>query len=90
MSYQYPLDYDWNKAEIIEVMNFYSCVEKAYESTINAEEILSAYAKFKKIVPGKSEEKRFFQEFSDSSGYVPYKVVKEAKEKKIGKVKITK
>lgn len=31
MSYEYPIDETWSTEEIIDVVNFYSLVEKAYE-----------------------------------------------------------
>lgn len=88
MSYHYPIEYDWNKEEIVAVIHFYSCIEKAYEESIQSEEVLIAYSKLKKIIPSKSEEKHSFKEFAERSGYTPYKVIKLAQEKKIGKIKL--
>lgn len=38
---------------------FFQQVELAYEKGANREELLSAYRRFKEIVPGKAQEKRY-------------------------------
>ncbi|WP_431799556.1 UPF0223 family protein [Halobacillus andaensis] len=81
MSYQYPIDEEyWSKEEIVDVVNFYSKVEQAYESSINKEELLLAYKRFKHIVPSKSEEKRLCGQFEKESGYSCYRTIKKARE----------
>lgn len=80
MSYNYPLHYDWSTEEIIEVMNLYNAVEKAYEKGIKKEEFMEVYGKFKAIVDSKSEEKQLDKEFFEISGYSIYQVVKATKE----------
>lgn len=80
MSYSYPIDETWSKQEIIDVVNFFTLIEKAYEHQVSREDLLAVYRRFKEIVPSKSEEKRLFADFSKSSGYAPYAVVKKAKD----------
>lgn len=79
-SYDYPMEETWTKQEIINVIEFFNLVEKAYEAKVNRDELLSAYHTFKKIVPAKGEEKSYFSQFEKSSGYSSYHVVKQARE----------
>ncbi|MBT2598843.1 MULTISPECIES: UPF0223 family protein [unclassified Oceanobacillus] len=80
MSYQYPMDETWSTEEIIDVVNFFSLIEKAYEKQVDREEVLALYRRFKQIVPSKSEEKKLFSQFQEASGYSSYHVVKQARE----------
>lgn len=80
MSYHYPIDTTWSKQEIIDVVNFFSLVEQAYESQVECDILLAAYQKFKQIVPSKSEEKGCFADFQKASGYSSYHAVKKARE----------
>ncbi|MFD1172058.1 UPF0223 family protein [Oceanobacillus picturae] len=80
MNYQYPLDETWSKQEIIDVVNFFSLMEKAYESKVNKQNVLAVYNRLKEIIPSKSEEKKVFAAFEKESGYSSYKVVKKARE----------
>ncbi|WP_226578366.1 UPF0223 family protein [Halobacillus litoralis] len=80
MSYTYPIDeVHWTKEEIIDVVNFYSMVEKAYETGVGRDDLLMAYTRFKQIVPSKSEEKTLCNTFEKESGYSCYRTIKEAK-----------
>lgn len=78
MDYNYPLRNDWSTDEIIYVTEFYSIIEKAYEEGVDRNLVLSAYKKFKVVVPSKSEEKTLFREFERASGYKSYPIVKAA------------
>lgn len=80
MDYQYPISADWKTEEIIDVINFYQSVEKAYEKGINREDLMITYRRFKEIVPSKAEEKQIDREFEEISGYSSYRVIKKAKE----------
>ncbi len=80
MNYSYPIDEDWSKQEIIDVVNFFNLIEKAYEKKVLREDLLVVYRRFKEIVPSKSEEKKIFVEFEKASGYTPYAVMKKARE----------
>ncbi len=84
--YNYPIDPDWSMEEIIEVTEFFTKIEDAYEAEVPGEEVLEAYRAFKRVVPSKSEEKTLFRTFAQSSGYESYPVVQRAKE---GIVRIT-
>lgn len=80
MDYHYPLNELWSKEEIVDVVRFFSVIEKYYEQTVANNEILAAYKRFKEIVPAKSEEKTYFKEFETASGYKVFPVIKQAKE----------
>lgn len=87
-NYQYPLDFEWNQAEMIKVMTMWEVVEKAYEGDIEAKKVLETYQAFKTVVPSIAEERRLGKEFEQISSYSLYHVVKLAKEVKLGKVKL--
>jgi len=80
MSFQYPLDESWTKEEMVDVVNFFTLIEKAYEHQIQRDDIIALYRRFKQIVPSKSEEKQLFSKFNKSSGYAPFPVIKRARE----------
>ena len=80
MNYQYPLEETWTTEEIVAVVHFFNLIEKAYESSVDRNELLKAYRKFKEIVPSKSEEKVYFSDFEKGSTYSSYHVVKKARE----------
>ncbi|KAB8138611.1 UPF0223 family protein [Gracilibacillus oryzae] len=80
MNYSYPLNESWTTKEIVDVVNYYSFIEKAYEKGIKQQDLILAYNRFKQIVPSKSEEKQLDREFEKQSGYVPYRVIKYAKD----------
>lgn len=79
-SYEYPLDYEWKRDEMVNVVNLWRLVELAYETGVDREEFLAQYALFKKVIPSKGEEKRWGNKFEDISGYSLYRIVKAAKE----------
>ncbi|GAA0613422.1 UPF0223 family protein [Virgibacillus siamensis] len=81
MNYHYPFDESWTKQEIIDVVNFFNLIEKAYESQVKRDDVLAAYHRFKSIVPSKGEEKTYFAAFEKASGYKSYPVVKQARNK---------
>ncbi|MFD1319376.1 UPF0223 family protein [Loigolactobacillus zhaoyuanensis] len=78
-NYQYPLDANWTKTELLQVIAFYRAVEQAYEQGCVVARFLAAYQDFKQIVPSKSEEKRIDREFTQASGYSIYRAVQAAK-----------
>ena len=78
MNYSYPINELWSKQEIVDVVNFFSMVEKAYEVGVVREDLLMAYTRFKQIVPAKSEEKQICGKFEKGSGYSAYHAVKKA------------
>lgn len=88
MNYSYPFDESWSKQEIIDVVNFFSLIEKAYEHQVSREDLLTVYRRFKEIVPSKSEEKQLFAEFNKSSGYTPYQVIKKARDSQSKTIKM--
>lgn len=78
MSYSYPFSEEWTREEIIDVVNFFNLVEAAYETGVNRDDLLLAYTRFKQIVPAKSEEKTYFNEFERASTYAVFKAVQAA------------
>ncbi|WP_026560517.1 UPF0223 family protein [Bacillus sp. J37] len=80
MDYQYPISLDWSTDEIVDVVKFFECIEKAHEKGIVRNELLTVYRRFKEIVPSKAEEKTICNEFEEVSGYSSYKVMKKAKD----------
>ncbi|MBS4212000.1 MULTISPECIES: UPF0223 family protein [Neobacillus] len=80
MEYQYPIDYRWSTEEIVDVVHFFEAIEKAYESGIERDQLMSVYRRFKEIVPSKAEEKTICGEFEEISGYSSYRAIKKAKE----------
>lgn len=84
MEYQYPIDYSWSTEEVVDVIKFFEAIEKAYEKGIDRDEVMSAYRRFKEIVPGKAQEKTICGEFEEISGYSSYRTIKKAKESASG------
>ncbi|MDV6376848.1 UPF0223 family protein [Sporosarcina sp. GW1-11] len=82
--YQYPLRADWSTEEVIAVIDFFTKVEQAYESSVEREEFMKHYRAFKQVVPSMAEEKTLCKEFEESSQYVAFRVVKLAKESAAG------
>ena len=79
MDYSYPFSIEWSTEEIIDVVSFFEGIEMAYEKGINRQDLLTRYPKFKQVVPAISEEKTYFREFEDESGYASFPVIKEMK-----------
>ena len=77
-NYSYPLNPSWSTAEMETVIAMLRAVEDAYEVGINREELLKRYRAFKQIVNSKAEEKQIGRDFERESGYVLYRVVKQA------------
>lgn len=81
MEYTYPFSLDWSTKEIVDVVQFFEAIENAYEKGIKREELLAKYRRFKEIVPSIAEEKTYFREFENESGYASYPIIKQMKEK---------
>lgn len=88
MEYSYPIDETWTKQEIIDVVNFYTLVEKAYGQGVKRNDLMLSYTRFKQIVPSKSEEKQLCGQFEKDTGYSCYKTIKRAKDKEAKTVKM--
>lgn len=84
--YQYPLRADWSTGEIVKVIDFFTKVEQAYESSVERDEFMKYYRGFKSVVPSMAEEKTLCKEFEESSDYVTFRVVKAAKESQAGEM----
>jgi uncharacterized protein YktA (UPF0223 family) len=80
MDYQYPISLDWSTDETVSVITFFECIEKAYEKGIDRSRLMTAYRRFKEIIPSKAEEKKICNEFEEVSGYSSYRVLKKAKD----------
>ncbi|GER70832.1 UPF0223 protein YktA [Weizmannia acidilactici] len=88
MEYQYPISMDWSTQEVIDVIQFFEAVEKAYEKGVEREVLLERYRRFKKIVPGKADERNVCNQFEEASGYSPYRTVKKMKEEQSHVIKV--
>ena len=80
MEYTYPFSLDLSTEEIVDVVQFFEAIEKAYENGIKREELMKRYRRFKEIVPSIAEEKSYFREFEKESGYVSFPIIKKMKE----------
>ncbi|MCZ0703972.1 uncharacterized protein YktA (UPF0223 family) [Natronobacillus azotifigens] len=88
MQYSYPIDETWSTQETIKVVEFLALVEKVYQVSVPAQQILSSYQQFKQVVPSMSEEKTIGRDFEASTGFSIYRTVKLAKENKDKKIKL--
>mgnify|MGYP000240197957 FL=1 len=86
MEYSYPLNTDWTTEEMVAVVQFFEVIELAYEKGVKREVVMTRYKRFKEIVPSQAEEKTICREFEEASKYVPYRVVKLAKELADGQI----
>ena len=81
--YTYPMEEDWTVEEICTVIDFYTCIEDAYEGGIQKRDLMDAYREFKKIVDSKSLERKISDEFQEASGYSIYLTMKKCQEAKV-------
>lgn len=86
MEYSYPLSIDWTTQEMVDVVHFFEVIELAYEKGAKRELVMARYKRFKEIVPSQAEEKTICREFEQASRYVPFRVVKLAKELADGQI----
>lgn len=86
-NYNYPLDLSWSAAEMSTVLSFFNQVEQFYEAKVEKNQFLTAYKKFKAIVPSKMQEKQLGREFEAASGYSIYRAVKAVQESEKSYVK---
>lgn len=86
MEYSYPLSTDWTTEEMVDVVRFFEVVEMAYEKGVKREIVMSRYKRFKEVVPSQAEEKTICRDFEQASTYVPFRVVKLAKELADGQI----
>ncbi|MEK3764845.1 MULTISPECIES: UPF0223 family protein [unclassified Solibacillus] len=86
MEYSYPLSTDWTTEEMVDVVRFFEVVEMAYEKGVKRENVMSRYKRFKEVVPSQAEEKTICRDFEQASTYVPFRVVKLAKELADGQI----
>ncbi|SDB87276.1 Uncharacterized protein YktA, UPF0223 family [Pelagirhabdus alkalitolerans] len=87
MNYRFPIDPDWSTDEMVDVVEFLDLVERAYYQSVDSNQLLSHYKKFKQVVPSKSEEKKLSQAFERDSGCSVYRTVKKAQENESVKMK---
>ncbi|MGQ7366233.1 UPF0223 family protein [Streptococcus suis] len=87
-NYSYPLDFSWSTEEISSVLSFLNQVEAAYEKGADASAILTSYKEFKMVVKSKGQERQIDREFEEASGYSTYQVIKAAKEKGKGVIRL--
>lgn len=70
------------------MLSFLNQVEAAYEKGADAANILTAYKNFKEVVKSKGQERQIDRDFEDVSGYSTYRVIKAAKEKGKGVIRL--
>lgn len=87
-NYSYPLNSSWSTAEMEAVIAMLRAVEDAYEVGISREKLLKRYQAFKQIVNSKAEEKQIGRDFARESGYVLYRVVKQAQNSNAQRLKM--
>ncbi|GMA70623.1 UPF0223 protein [Leuconostoc litchii] len=75
-NYTLPIDGDWTTKEIITVSTFINTILQVYEEGVVREEILCNYNAYQKIIPAKSEQKRFDKDFERQTGYSIYRTMK--------------
>ena len=86
LNYSYPLSPEWSTDEIVDVVNFFEAIERAFEKGIKREELVTKYRRFKEIVPSMSEEKTYFREFEKESGYISFNVIRKIKDAPVGSI----
>lgn len=89
-NYSYPLDLSWSTDEIASVLSFLNQVEEAYEAKADVEALLTSYVAFKRVVPGKAQEKQIDREFESHSGYSSYRAIQAAKAQGKGTISLGK
>lgn len=77
-----PISLDWSTKEVIDVIQFFECIELTYKKPVSRETILIKYRRFKEIVPSKSEEKSLCKQYDEEFGISTYHVVKRARDGK--------
>lgn len=87
-NYEYPIELDWSKEEMIVVIELLNIVEQAYEDGVFARDILEKYASYKKYFKAKKEEKILNRKFEEVSGYSLYKVIKKANDLESGLIRL--
>ena len=81
MDYSYPFSIDWSTDEIVDVVTFFEGIEMAYEKGIKRSELMARYRKFKEVVTSMAEEKTYFRDFEEESGYASFPAIREMKSK---------
>lgn len=76
-NYSYPLDPEWSDDEIVQVIDLYNAVEKAYENGISRETFMQKYRTFCQVVPMKMDQRNLDKQFQQESGYSIYQVFKQ-------------
>ncbi|RSL30458.1 UPF0223 family protein [Salibacterium salarium] len=79
-----PMSMDWSTEEIVDAVNFFQTIEKAYQQAVVRDDILALYNRFKEFVPSKSEEKQYFKEFDEKTGVSCWKTIQKAKSAEVG------
>lgn len=70
------------------MLSFLNQVEAAYEKGADVSAILTSYKEFKMVVKSKGQERQIDREFEEVSGYSTYQVIKAAKEKGKGVIRL--
>ncbi|MBS9337196.1 UPF0223 family protein [Fructobacillus parabroussonetiae] len=79
-NYQLPIDGNWDVADMVAVSELVDAVLQVYEGGCERAQLLEAHRAFTKVMPAKSEQKRFDRDFEEQTGRSIYQTVKMARE----------
>jgi uncharacterized protein YktA (UPF0223 family) len=80
-SYSYPIDYSlFDSEEVILLVEFFSLIEDANESSVNKQELIKKYKEYREIINSQSMEKQIERDFKKVSGYSIYQTIKKYKD----------
>ncbi|AOM83315.1 UPF0223 family protein [Salisediminibacterium beveridgei] len=81
---QLPVSIEWSTEEVIDVVNFFEAIDRAYGKGVERDLLITLYRHYKAVVPAKSEEKKHFKDYEEQTGQSAYHTVKKAKEGESG------
>lgn len=81
---QLPVSMDWSTDEVIDVVNFFEAVDRAYGKGVERDLLVTLYRHYKAVVPSKAEEKQHFKDYESQTRQSAYHTVKNARESETG------
>ncbi|EKK20295.1 hypothetical protein B808_1101 [Fructilactobacillus florum 8D] len=81
-NYEYPLFDDWTTAELMEVLEFFRNIERAYQDPrgVQREQLLQSYRNFQKINPAPADQHQLQRSFEARSGLDGFHLIKKARD----------
>ncbi len=79
MNYHYPLDDEWSKQEVIDVVNFFLLWSRRMRNRSRGRMCLLLIRSSSVLSLPKVRKKTYFREFEQASGYAAFPVVKKAR-----------